>query len=173
VSKRSFATAAATVALTLLAGVGGGGCASDSPPAQPPLGSIPTDDLIYEHQAAGFTITFPPSWHDRYDVDARSGPIAAARWPLTSYAITFIYKPVEPDQPQPELITVLVYHRAGWEQIAAGPGAPGKVVAEQGDDVYVAAVADSNPFPSGTRDAVNFNAMRLTPAEVKEALTFR
>ena len=45
-------------------------------------------------------------------------------------------------------------------------GAPGTVVGEQGDDVYVAAVAPSNPFPAGSRDAVNFNAMRLTPADV-------
>lgn len=169
-TKRSFAPVAATIGFMLLAG-GAPGCAGDVPPQQPPLGSIPTDDLIYDHQAAGFTLTFPPSWHDRYDVDARSGPIAAARWPLTIHAITFVYKPVEPDQPQPELMTVLVYHRAGWEEIAAGPGAPGKVVAEQGDDVYVAAVASSNPFPAGSGDAVNFNAMRLTAGDVKEALT--
>jgi len=172
VTKRSFAPAAVTIGLMLLAS-GIVGCSGDAPPQQPPLGSIPTDDLIYEHQAAGFTLTFPPSWHDRYDVDARPGPMAAARWPLTTHAITFVYKPVEPDQPQPELITVLVYHRAGWEQIAAGPGAPGKVVAEQGDDVYVAALAPSNPFPSGSRDGVNFNAMRLTTDDVKEALTLR
>ena len=163
---------AVTVGLALaIAAFGAVGCASDSPPQQAPLGSIPTDDLVYDHQAAGFTLTFPPSWHDRYEVDARSGPIAAAQWPLTMHAITFIYKPVEPDQPQPPIMTVLVYHRSGWDQIASGPDAPGTVVAEQGDDVFVAAVALANPFPSGSGDAVNFNAMRLTTREVKEALT--
>jgi len=170
VSKRLFALVAMAIGVMLLGGAATG-CGGDAPPQQPPLGSIPTDDLIYDHQAAGFTLTFPPSWHDRYDVDARSGPIAAARWPLTTHAITFVYKPVEPDQPQPELMTVLVYHRADWNQIAAGPGAPGTVVAEQGDDVYVAAVASSNPFPSGSSDAINFNAMRLTTDDVKQALT--
>jgi len=149
------------------------GCIGDAPPQQRQFGSIPTDDLVYDHQAAGFTLTFPTSWHGRYDVDARSGPIAAARWPLAMHAITFLYTPVEPDEPQTPLVTVLVYRRAGWNQIAPGPEPPGVVVAEQGDDVYVAAVAESNPFPPGSRDGQNFDAMRLTAAQVKEGLTLR
>ncbi len=94
------------------------GCASEAPPPQQPLGSIPTDDLIYDHRTAGFTLAFPPSWHDRYDVDARSGPIAAAQWPYASHAVAFTYKPVEPDQPQPVLLTILVYRRVNWNAIA-------------------------------------------------------
>jgi len=150
-----------------------GGCTSDEVPQLRPLGSIPTDDLVYDNRAAGFTMTFPPSWHGRYDVDARSGPIAAAQWPLTAHAVTFVYQPVEPDQPQAALVTLLVYRRAGWNQMAPGPEPPGVVVAEQGDDVYVAAVADSNPFPAESRDGENFEGMRLTAAQVKEGLTLR
>ena len=134
------------------------GCATDAPPQQRPLGSIPTDDLIYDHGPAGFTLAFPPSWHDRYDVDARSGPIAAAQWPYASHAVAFTYKPVEPDQAQATLLTILVYRRQHWNAIAAESG-------------YIAAVADSNPFPGGSRDASNFAAMRLTTDQVKEALT--
>lgn len=148
------------------------GCATDAPPQQRPLGSIPTDDLIYDHGPAGFTLAFPPSWHDRYDVDARSGPIAAAQWPYASHAVAFTYKPVEPDQAQATLLTILVYRRQHWNAIAAESGRPpGTAVAEQGDDMYIAAVADSNPFPGGSRDASNFAAMRLTTDQVKEALT--
>jgi hypothetical protein len=148
------------------------GCATDAPPQQRPLGSIPTDDLIYDHRAAGFTLAFPPSWHDRYDVDARSGPIAAAQWPYASHAVSFIYRPVEPDQPQLVLLTILVYRRENWNAIAGESGGPpGMSVAEEGDDVYVAAVADSNPFPQGSRDGQNAEAMRLTASQVKDALT--
>ncbi len=147
-------------------------CASEAPPQQRPLGSIPTDDLIYDHRAAGFTLAFPPSWHDRYDVDARSGPIAAAQWPYASHAVAFTYKAVEPDQPQPVLLTILVYRRVNWNAIAGEAGGPpGMAIAEQDDDVYVAAVADSNPFPEGSRDGQNFEAMRLTASQVKDALT--
>jgi len=147
------------------------GCAADSPP-QRPLGSIPTDDLIYNDERAGFTLALPPAWHDRYDVDARSGPIAAAQWPYASNAVAFTYKPIEPDQPQPTLLTILVYRRKDWNSIAAESGQPhGIPVAEQADDVYIASVADSNPFAGGSRDADHFNAMRLTIDQVKDALT--
>ena len=170
--RRRWAPAATAGALLILAGALGG-CTSDEAPQLRPLGSIPTDDLVYDNRAAGFTMTFPPSWHGRYDVDARSGPIAAAQWPFTTHAITFVYKPVEPDQPEPVLVALLVYHRGGWNQIAPGPNPPGMVVAEQDDDVYVAAVADSNPFPPGSQDGQNFEGMRLTAAQVKEGLTLR
>jgi hypothetical protein len=167
-------TPAPAVALALVLLIGAiAGCAGEAAPPQQPLGSIPTDDLVYEHRAAGLTMTFPPSWHDRYEVDARSGPIAAAQWPLTTHAIAFLYKPVEPDQPQPALLTLLVYHRTAWNQIAAEADPPGIAVADQGDDVYVAAVARSNPFPQDSHDGQNFEAMRLTAAQVKEALTLR
>jgi hypothetical protein len=173
IAKRCGLGTVAVAILTVGIAIGVASCLTDAPPQQRPLGSIPTDDLVYDDQAAGFTLTFPPSWHDRYDVDARSGPIAAAQWPLTGHAIAFIYKPVEPDQPQVALVTVLVYHHADWDRIAAGQDLPGTVVAEQGDDVYVAAVAQANPFPPGSRDAQNFDAMRLTTAGVKEGLTPR
>jgi hypothetical protein len=128
--------------------------------------------LIYDHQGAGFTLALPPAWHDRYDVDARSGPIAAARWPYASHAVAFIYKPIEPDQPQATLLTVLVYRREDWNSIAADTHQPhGLPVAERDDDVYIASVADSNPFPGGSRDALSFDAMRLTIPQVKDALT--
>jgi hypothetical protein len=147
------------------------GCGGDAP-SQRPLGSIPTDDLIYNHERAGFTLALPPAWHDSYDVDARSGPIAAARWPYASHAVAFTYKPIEPDQPQPTLLTILVYRREDWNSIAAESGQPHAIpVAEQADDVYIASVADSNPFASGSRDADHFNAMRLTIDQVKDALT--
>jgi hypothetical protein len=148
-------------------------CGGEDLPQQRPLGSIPTDDLIYDHQAAGFTLTFPPSWHDRYDVDARSGPIAAAQWPFAKHAIRFVYKPVEPDQPEPALATLLVYPVAGWNRIGSEPNAPGTVIAERGDDVYVGAVAGSNPFAAGSPDYEAFNAMRLTTGDLKDGLTLR
>jgi len=79
-TKRSFAPVAATIGLLLLA-AGASGCEGDAPPQQPPLGSIPTDDLIYDHQAAGFTLTFPPSWHDRYrSEERRVGKECRSRW---------------------------------------------------------------------------------------------
>jgi hypothetical protein len=147
------------------------GCGGDLPP-QRPLGSIPTEDLIYNDERAGFTLALPPAWHDRYDVDARSGPIAAAQWPYASDAVAFTYKPVEPDQPQPTLLMILVYRREDWNSIAAESGKPhGIPVAQQADDVYIASVADSNPFEGGSRDADHFNAMRLTVDQVKDALT--
>jgi hypothetical protein len=146
------------------------GCKSDTP--QRSLGSIPTDDLIYENQHAGLTLALPPAWHDRYDVDARSGPIAAAAWPYATHAFAFTYKPIEPDQPQPTLLTILVYRRENWNTIAGEAGRPqGMPVAQQADDVYIASVADSNPFPGGSRDAQHFEAMRLNINQVKDALT--
>lgn len=149
------------------------GCGSDDAPQDRPLGSIPTYDLTYDHQAAGFTLTFPPSWHDRYEVDARSGPIAAAQWPFAKYAVRFIYKPVEPDQPEPILATVLVYPLAAWNRIGLEQDAPGTVIAERGDDVYVGAVAGSNPFSSGSADYQAFKAMQLTTGELKDGLILR
>ena len=158
--------------LTVLGAVGLLGSCDGDAPQQRPLGSIPTDDLMYDHQRAGFTLAFPPVWHDRYDVDSRSGPIAAAQWPYASHAVAFTYKPIEPDQPQPTILTILVYRRENWNAIAADPNRPhGMPVAEQGDDVYIAAVADTNPFPGGSRDAQHFEAMRLTIGQVKDALT--
>jgi len=44
-------------------------------------------------------------------------------------------------------------------------------VAQQADDVYIASVAESNPFPGGSRDAQHFEAMRLNINQVKDALT--
>jgi hypothetical protein len=70
------------------------------------------------------------------------------------------------------LLTILVYRRGNWNAIAGEPGGPpGMSIAEEGDDVYVAAVADSNPFPQGSADGQNAEAMRLTAGQVKDALT--
>jgi len=156
---------------TLLAACVLAGCRPDEH-QQRPLGSIPTDDLIYENRRAGLTLALPAAWHDRYDVDARSGPIAAALWPYASHAFAFTYKPIEPDEPQPTLLTILVYRRESWNAIAREAERPqGMPVAEQADDVYIASVADSNPFPGGSRDAERFDAMRLSLDQVKDALT--
>lgn len=110
---------------------------------------------------AGFTITIPASWiANNYTVEELTGADATALHPLAQNVTRFVYTPVDSAYNPQAVLTIYTFTTEDWATIDTDLGPPvGSEVATGDGVVYVASTPQSNPYPEGTQDATNFNAM--------------
>ena len=118
--------------------------------------------------SAGFAFRIPPAWSDHWDVVVHEGAEAARRGSGANTVVEFTCRPATAGTRPEVLVTIVMMNRARWNAMRAEAGPPpGDLLAERGDRVWLAGVAQSEPFAAGTTDAARFEAMRLSLDQVK------
>jgi hypothetical protein len=121
----------------------------------------------YVINSAGIRFDPPAAWDvARVDVVTRSGEESAAILPGADFSVTFEYKAEQPAHRNSALLHLYVFPKANWSSAAEG-----EVIDSTGDWVFVAAMADANPYREGLLDADQFEAMRLTLDEIRESFS--
>ena len=147
---------------------------SQSDEAVSELGTPPANVLVrrpYVLNDAGIRFNPPASWDvARIDVVSRSGKEAAASLPNADFSISFDYKAEQPAHRNTTLVNLYVVHKSQWKRTAAH-AAVGAVVDSTTEWVFVAALAKDNPYREGLLDADQFEAMRLTLDDVRDAFS--
>ena len=101
-----------------------------------------------------------------------TGPGATARQPGALSIAEVQYQPIEFSNRPEVLLRIHVFPDSAWNLIQHGEGPSlGGVVARARDRTYLASTAQTDPYPAGTKDAQNFDAMRLAIADVKHWLS--
>lgn len=120
---------------------------------------------------AGIRFNPPATWDaTRIDVVSRSGKAAASIHPAADFTVSFEYKAEQPAHRNSSLLRLLVLHRSQWEAVA-GDSLSGAVVDSTGDWVFVASIPEGNPYREGLLDADQFEAMRVTLDDVRDAFS--
>ena len=115
---------------------------------------------VWRHRGAGFSLAIPASWEERYAVGLATGEEALALQPRARWVVTFAYIPQYRRNDRASLLRVYVFGRNDWDVLRRESGpAPGEVVAENSDSVFVAAAPQSNPFPPASADARIYDEM--------------
>lgn len=122
----------------------------------------------YVISAAGIRFDPPASWDvARIDVVSQSGKEAAAIHPGADFAVTFHYKAEQPAHRNSPLLNLYVLHRSEW----ANDAAAGAVVDSTDEWVFLAAMPQDNPYRAGLLDADQFEAMRVSMDDVRDAFS--
>ena len=157
------------MAILLVAGCGKKADKADET-AESELGSAPAqvaERRPYVLNAAGIRFDPPANWDvSRIDVVPRVGAEADAALEGAQFAVTFDYKAEQPAHRNNALLHIYVIPRTKWSEQAAG-----EVVDSTSDWVFVARMPDANPYRTGLLDTEQFEAMRLTLDEVREAFS--
>ena len=119
--------------------------------------------------AAGVHFDPPSTWPRRYyRVEAKSGPLAEAEQDGAAHDVTVHYQPDQPGHREASLCRIVVFPRHEWARVDSEDGPPvGTVIDSLHAWVYVAQMPQSNPYPSGSPDAEQFDAMRLSIRELR------
>ncbi|MFM9970535.1 MAG: hypothetical protein ACKVQK_19260 [Burkholderiales bacterium] len=131
---------------------------------------VPTERRFAD-RASWVQLDLPQAWFGpRYTLSTRSGPQAAAQQAGAAYWLSFEYLPVAADQKRESLLRMSVFPLATWQKLGvAAP--PGDLVVLTDTRVYLGALATSNPYPTESEDAKQFDAMRFTPQALLDAFS--
>ena len=136
--------------------------------ATAPADSSAPERITFASTIADFQLAIPASWGRRYTVSERVEP---SDYPKARHVVEFMYLPDEGGVP-PTMLAIADYGLADWNAVKGS--SRGQVVAEKGDRVWVAVPAEkTTPLTKGSPDEKRFEAARVTPAQVKSALTVR
>ena len=132
---------------------------------------VPRVRLPYVIPEAGVHFNPPLSWDpDRIQLVTRSGEAAASVLSGVDHAVSFEYKAEQPAHANSPLLNLYVLHRAEASRVSAK--LPDSVVIDSTSDwVFIARLPKDNPYRSGLLDADQFDAMRMTMADVRDAFT--
>jgi hypothetical protein len=150
------------------------GCAKKPEGAQETssgAGGTPAPRRPYVVDDAGIRFNPPPSWDAaRIDVVSRSGAEAAHVLAGADFSVSFDYKAEQPAHRNAPLLQIAVLPMPAWKNMAQD--STDAAVMDRTDDwVFVAMVAGQNPYREGLLDADQFDAMRLTLDEVRNAFS--
>jgi hypothetical protein len=139
------------------------------------LGVAPSPGRVvrspYVISEAGIRFDPPATWDvARIHVSSRSGKDAAAAQPGAEFAVAFEYKAEQPNHKNNALLNLYVLRRAQWARVARQSPATA-VIDSTGDWMFVASMPDDNPYRAELLDADQFEAMRLTLDEVRNAFS--
>ena len=128
---------------------------------------------LVEAHDAGVSFDTPATWpEDRYRLDTKLGSAAAAQQAGAAYWVAMQYQPEEAGQRISSLWRIVVFPRDQWQRIDAEAGPPvGTVMKALDAWVYVAQMPQSNPYPDGSSDAQQFDAMRLPIRELRQRIS--
>ena len=122
----------------------------------------------YVISSAGIRFDPPSSWDvSRIDVESRSGQEAAAVQPGADFTVTFRYKAEQPNHRNTPILNLYVLHRSEWKDDAAA----GAVIDSTNEWVFLAKMPKDNPYREGLLDADQFEAMRLSMEDVRDAFS--
>jgi hypothetical protein len=128
---------------------------------------------MFSDKASWVQLALPESWFaPRYRVTAYSGPQAAERQRGAAYWLAFEFLPESREVKPESLLRVAVFPRSTWEKVRAEFGPlRGEMLAQSDTRVYLAVPAETNPYPAGSVDARQFEAMRLSPDTLMSAFS--
>jgi hypothetical protein len=130
---------------------------------------VPRVRMPYVIAEAGVHFNPPLSWDpDRIQVVTLSGQDAAATRPGSDYVVSFNYRAEQPAHRNASLLNLYVMHRSNPARATAGAE---EVVDSTGEWVYVASLPHDNPYRAGLLDADQFDSMRMTMVEVRDAFS--
>lgn len=118
----------------------------------------------FEAPDGSYVLELPTRWTGHYRVDSLStAELGRAR----RGALVFSYLPSDSTIRPQVLAVVATYDSAAWVAVRAEGGPPpGDSVIARAGRVYVVGLPQSNPFPTGSADAVLFELLQLKPPEV-------
>lgn len=129
-----------------------------------PQGSVSNN--VYTNPEAGFSFALPEAWtRSNYQWTEYWGTSANARRPGADTVVEWTYSPRVSTNRAATLLTLVVYPQDEWD------GDEADVVAESADFVYVAMMAETNPYTVGSTDAQRFESLMLSMDEVQEAFS--
>jgi hypothetical protein len=116
----------------------------------------------FHDSLTGLSFEWPNDWPvRRLKLLTESGPPAHARQSGAIRWISVEYLPDDPAQPEASMFRLAVLRRGDWIAQSNRSRVVADVeVATGRDEVVVAAVHDSNPYPPDSRDADIFDALR-------------
>jgi putative lipoprotein len=122
---------------------------------------------------AGVRFDRPPTWSsERVAVRVRVGGDAAAEYPGAEYLVSMNYRAEQPGRVDASLCRFIVYPRDAWVRVGNEPGPPvGTPIDSVGAWVYVLSLPQANPYPEGSLDSDQFEAMRVTLDDVRSAFS--
>jgi hypothetical protein len=121
----------------------------------------------FSDATTGVQVEMPPVWHDRLSVRVLPGGMDPSGTSALR-SIYFNYMPKDSSIASQTLLGVIVYRKSDWEPLAAEPGPPmGDVLLEKDSTVIIASLPQSNPFSTGTPDALAFDSLRVDLAHAK------
>jgi hypothetical protein len=120
-------------------------------------------------RAAGVRFDPPSTWpRKNYRVESKSGPLAEEEQDGAAHDVTMHYQPDQPGHKEAPLCRIVVFPRHEWARVDTEDGPPvGTVIDSLHAWVYVAQMPQSNPYPDGSPDAEQFDAMRLSIRELR------
>lgn len=121
--------------------------------------SLPPE--IFTSTTAGFDLQLPGVWKGRYRAGERRDSTAGAR-----LAVEFKFVPDSGSKaPSLMLISIRIFSKAAWAAASKRPGDPiGRALAESAKDVYVISMTPANPYPTGSKEAPEFDKLMISIA---------
>jgi hypothetical protein len=122
--------------------------------------SLPVEHYVSPTEK--FDLTLPGAWTGRYRATERKDTTAGAR-----LAIDFKFVPDSGSKaPSLTAVVVRIIPRKAWDANAAkGARPPGAKIGEIGDDVYVLALPESNPYPTNSPEAPIYDRLIISIAQ--------
>jgi hypothetical protein len=156
-TNRSLVSALALALAASACGERPGAKKPDVTPADVVAGSAKSFDHFVSPEGK-FAVDFPPEWAGNY-----TGTPHADTAYGSHFVLDFRFKPDPASKLTPStLLVIRIFTPAAWTKAAArtGPGI-GVKIQQRGNDVYVLSLAGSNPYPTGTPSAAQFDKMML------------
>jgi hypothetical protein len=122
----------------------------------------------FKDPQTGLSFEWPNDWPvRRLKLLTESGPPAHARQSGAMRWISVEYLPDDPAQPEASMFRLAVLRRGDWiAQSNRSRSVADVEVATGRDEVVVAAVQESNPYPPESRDADIFDALRPSVEDI-------
>ncbi len=118
---------------------------------------------------AGLRFDPPSTWPPgRFRVEVKSGDEAAEQQPGATHWVAMHYQPDQPGHREASLCRFVVFSHDEWRRIEGDAEPPVGTLIESAEAwVYLAQLPQSNPYPSESLDATQFDAMRLSIRDVR------
>lgn len=132
-----------------------------------------TGECNYRDPLSGLTLRWPSDWPvRRLKIVTETGPVARSRQRDAMRWLSVEYLPDDPNLPEASLFRLVVLRRVDWLEQSARSVTSSAVEVASGRGLVAVFVDGSNPYPTDSRDADIFEALRPAPAEVSLIVGF-
>lgn len=183
--RRTLAALAASGLIPVLAACGGE--PTEAPPAEAPIAAetLPTaapmeapspapeaevgPDIPYSSTVGGFCLMLPGSWEGHYSAEELAVEDAEDLYSGVTSVTRFLYTPSDASLSPQAILSIMTMAKEDFEAIdPAQEPPPGTLIAEEGEQVWLYAGPQSNPFEPGSADATAFDALYEDLGDVTE-----
>lgn len=183
--RRTLAALAASGLIPVLAACGGE--PTEAPPIEAPIAAetlptpAPTDapspapaeeagpDIPYASTVGGFCLMLPGSWEGHYRAEEMAVEDAEDMYSGMRSVTRFLYTPTDASLGPQALLSIMTMAKADFEAIdPAQEPPPGTLIAEEGEQAWLYAGPQSNPYEPGTEDATSFDVLYEDLGDITE-----